>query len=144
MSDITVPTPTPGAVSEPEGQLLAWDSRMRRIVTVYVPLVCFLIVLLFPFYWMAITTFKPNAELLNYKDNNPFWINAPTLDNIRKLLFETDYVHWLATTMGIAFGSTFISLFASVLGEGVRVERLSHILAGAGRCAYRVTAVGDV
>ena len=33
-----------------------------------------------------------------------------------------------------------IALFHRVLGKGVKVERLSHILAGAGRCAYRVTA----
>ena len=34
-----------------------------------------------------------------------------------------------------------LALFHRVLGKDVRVERLSHILAGAGRCAYRVTAV---
>lgn len=33
-----------------------------------------------------------------------------------------------------------LALFNRVLGKGVTVERLSHILAGAGRCAYRVTA----
>lgn len=33
-----------------------------------------------------------------------------------------------------------LALFHRVLGKGVRVERVSHILAGAGRCAYRVTA----
>ena len=33
-----------------------------------------------------------------------------------------------------------LSLFRRVLGEGVKVERTSHILAGATRCAYRVTA----
>jgi|SRR5579871_127454 len=32
-----------------------------------------------------------------------------------------------------------LALFHRVLGKGVKVERLSHILAGAGRCAYRVT-----
>jgi predicted ArsR family transcriptional regulator len=31
-----------------------------------------------------------------------------------------------------------LALFAQVLGPGVEVERISHILAGAGRCAYRV------
>ena len=31
-----------------------------------------------------------------------------------------------------------LSLFAQVLGPDVQVERISHILAGAGRCAYRV------
>jgi len=33
-----------------------------------------------------------------------------------------------------------LALFRRVLGEGVSVERTSHILAGAGRCAYRVVA----
>ena len=32
-----------------------------------------------------------------------------------------------------------LALFNRVLGKNVRVERVSHILAGAGRCAYRVT-----
>jgi predicted ArsR family transcriptional regulator len=31
-----------------------------------------------------------------------------------------------------------LALFSRVLGKDVRVERVSHILAGAGRCAYRV------
>jgi predicted ArsR family transcriptional regulator len=34
-----------------------------------------------------------------------------------------------------------LALFQSVLGKDVRVERVSHILAGAARCAYRVTDV---
>lgn len=34
-----------------------------------------------------------------------------------------------------------LALFGKVLGRNVRVERVSHILAGAGRCAYRVTAL---
>jgi multiple sugar transport system permease protein len=113
-----------GEVTEPEGpQMMSWDSRVRRVVTVYVPLALFVIVLLFPFYWMAITAFKPNVELLNYKDNNPFWINSPTLDNIRKLLFETDYPRWLTTTMMIAISSTVLSLFSSVLAA-YAIQRL--------------------
>ncbi|MGD0189432.1 MAG: metalloregulator ArsR/SmtB family transcription factor [Rhizomicrobium sp.] len=34
-----------------------------------------------------------------------------------------------------------LALFEKVLGTGVKVERISHIMAGAGRCAYRVTPV---
>ncbi len=49
------------------------------MMMIYLPLACFVLILLFPFYWMAITSFKPNAELLNYKDHNPFWITSPTL-----------------------------------------------------------------
>jgi predicted ArsR family transcriptional regulator len=32
-----------------------------------------------------------------------------------------------------------LALFARVLGDGVQVERTSHLLAGAVRCAYRIT-----
>jgi multiple sugar transport system permease protein len=49
-----------------------WDSKARRMVMIYLPLSCFVLILLFPFYWMTITSFKPNAELLNYKQHNPF------------------------------------------------------------------------
>jgi len=54
------------------------DSLPRKMVTVYLPLLVFLIVLLFPFYWMAITSVKPEAELLS-RDGNPFWVIKPTL-----------------------------------------------------------------
>jgi multiple sugar transport system permease protein len=91
------------------------EKLPRRVVTLYVPLALFLIVLLFPFYWMGVTTFKPNDELYNYSDHNPFWIDNPTLANVRKLLFETDYPQWLLNTMVVAFSATFLSIFASVL-----------------------------
>ena len=40
------------------------DSLPRRVVTLYAPLAVFVFVLLFPFYWMAMTTFKQKEELL--------------------------------------------------------------------------------
>ena len=122
MTDATANTQP--AVTEADGpQIMSWESGARRIVTIYIPLIIFLIVLLFPFYWMGVTTFKPNVELLNYKDNNPFWISSPTMSNIWKLLFETDYAHWLVTTMSIAIGSTFLSLVSSVLAA-YAIQRL--------------------
>ena len=51
---------------------------------------------------MAITSFKPNAELYNYKEHNPFWISSPTLAHIKHLLFNTAYPRWLMTTMFVA------------------------------------------
>ncbi|HEY7765893.1 MAG TPA: carbohydrate ABC transporter permease [Aestuariivirgaceae bacterium] len=91
------------------------ENVPRRVVTLYVPLSLFMIVLLFPFYWMGVTTFKPNDELYNYSDHNPFWISSPTLANINKLLFDTDYPQWLLNTMLVAVFATFLSVFASVL-----------------------------
>jgi multiple sugar transport system permease protein len=40
-------------------------SRVARLLRVWVPLGFFLVLALFPFYWMAITSLKPNAELYN-------------------------------------------------------------------------------
>src|SRR5260221_6207181 len=102
---------------------MEWDSRARRMVMIYLPLSCFVLILLFPFYWMAITSFKPNAELLNYKAHNPFWISSPTLAHIKHLLFDTAYPHWLLTTMAVAIGATFISLLSSTLAA-YAIERL--------------------
>ncbi len=122
MSD--VPTVPFAEITDAEDTgVLSSESTIRRWVTIYLPLVCFIIILLFPFYWMAITTFKPDSELLNYKDNNPFWITSPTLQNIRKLLFETEYPRWLFTTMMVAVGATALSLFSSVLAA-YALERL--------------------
>jgi len=90
-------------------------TNQRKLVTVYLPLGIFLFVLLFPFYWMAITTFKPNDELYNFRDHNPFWVVKPTLANIEKLLFNTQYPEWLFNTMVISVSATVLSIFASVL-----------------------------
>jgi multiple sugar transport system permease protein len=98
------------------------DSMPRRVVTVFIPLGIFVFVLLFPFYWMAITAFKPEAELLS-RDGNPFLVLAPTLAHIKKLLFNTAYPEWLWNTVIVSVVSTFVSLAASVLAA-YAIERL--------------------
>jgi multiple sugar transport system permease protein len=97
-------------------------SLPRRVVTVYVPLAAFLVVLLFPFYWMAVTTFKPDDELLS-REGNPFWVIHPTLAHIKKLLFDTAYPEWLFNTMLVSVVSTALSLVCSVLAA-YAIERL--------------------
>ena len=87
-------------------------SLPRRVVTIYVPITVFLIVLLFPFYWMVITAIKPDAELLS-RDGNPFLVKNPTLAHIKKLLFDTAYPDWLWNTIVVTVVSTFISIFAT-------------------------------
>ena len=125
MSDAAAATTAPAqkesATVAPE--LMSWDTRTRRVVTIYVPLACFVFILLFPFYWMTVTAFKPNEELLNFRSYNPLWVAKPTLANIEKLLFQTQYPEWLLTTMTVAVVSTFLSLFCSVLAA-YAIERL--------------------
>ncbi|MBX9594588.1 MULTISPECIES: carbohydrate ABC transporter permease [Falsiroseomonas] len=112
---------TNSATAAPE--MLSWDSKSRRVVMLYVPLACFLLILLFPFYWMGVTAFKPNAELYDFAQHNPFWITSPTLDHIKHLLFNTSYPSWLWTTMLVSIAATFLSLFASTLAA-YSIQRL--------------------
>lgn len=101
------------------------SSLPRRLVTVYMPLAIMLFVLLFPFYWMATTTFKPDAELYDYEKYNPFWVAHPTLEHVKKLLFETSYPDWMLNTVIISVSSTALSLFCSVCAA-YAIERLRY------------------
>jgi multiple sugar transport system permease protein len=86
-----------------------------RMVTLWLPLGIIMIILLFPFYWMVLTSVKPNAQLVDMNTYNPFWVVNPTLDHIKRLLLETQYPRWLWNTMYVAAGATALSIFASVL-----------------------------
>lgn len=86
----------------------------RRLVTLYLPLSIIVLVLLFPFYWMAVTAVKPKEHLLDLDTHNPFWTVSPTLEHINDLLFKTDYPLWLWNTMFISVAATILSLIASV------------------------------
>ncbi len=126
MSDAASVTNAPvpqsnSATAQPE--MMTWDSKTRRLVMLWIPLACFLLILLFPFYWMTITAFKPNAELYDYKTYNPFLIGSPTLQHLWLLLFETSYPRWLWTTMTVAIASTVLSLLSSTLAA-YAIQRL--------------------
>ncbi|TCT00572.1 carbohydrate ABC transporter permease [Paralcaligenes ureilyticus] len=78
----------------------------------------------FPFYWMLITTFKSTLDLVNTA-NNPFIFNsAPTLDNLRVLLFDTQYLRWILNTLLVGFLVVIITLLLAV-PAGYSLARLS-------------------
>lgn len=98
------------------------ESFLTRTVTFYLPLAGFLVFLLFPFYWMLITTFKPNADLYN-PTINPFWTWHPTLDHIKFLFTQSHYPSWLWNTTWVAVVSTVISVSVSLLAA-YAIQRL--------------------
>ena len=54
-------------------------ARWRRWVFFYVPVTAFVVGLLFPFYWMVITTLRPDSELYrpwNAPNYAPFWTST--------------------------------------------------------------------
>ncbi|HKF22867.1 MAG TPA: carbohydrate ABC transporter permease [Candidatus Angelobacter sp.] len=74
----------------------------------------FTTLLAFPFFWMAIATFKQNLDLYA-TDNNPFLFNMPpTLDHLRYLFRQTDYGQWLINTTWVGLAVVIITLLLSV------------------------------
>jgi multiple sugar transport system permease protein len=114
-----------GKVSDPRAVLTATADHSegmsylqtlpRRLVSLYLPLSIILLILLFPFYWMALTSIKPDDQLLDMERVSPFWTTAPTLKHFYNLLFQTSYPRWLWNTMFVAIGATVLSIIASVL-----------------------------
>jgi multiple sugar transport system permease protein len=88
-----------------------WRVRALRL---WLPLAFFLIFALFPFYWMAITSLKPNQELYN-PQLMPLIVRHPTLKHYVDLLSETDFLVWTWNTMLVATVSTAISLVFGVM-----------------------------
>jgi multiple sugar transport system permease protein len=116
MTDSIMPTKVPTTAKGDESEGMSYlESLPRRLVTLYLPLFVILIILLFPFYWMALTSIKPDEQLIDMERFNPFWVIQPTFKHISKLLFETQYPRWLWNTMYVAVGATALSIFASVL-----------------------------
>jgi multiple sugar transport system permease protein len=72
---------------------------------------------------MVVATFKTNRELYAYRGWSSIWIHEPTLENIRKLLFDTDYPSWVWNTLVITATATFLSIFCAVCAA-YAIERL--------------------
>jgi multiple sugar transport system permease protein len=100
------------------------SRRGREKLLTYLVVGPFAIVLAYPFYLMAITTFKTNQDLYN-NDNNPLIFNdPPTLKNLDFLFTETQYVRWLANTVIVGIVIVFITLVIAV-PAGYALARLS-------------------
>jgi len=111
----------------------SWQNRALRL---WVPLGFFLLLALFPFYWMLITSLKPNAELYNTQIM-PLIVHQPTLKHYVELITETSFLTWTYNTTLVAVISTAISL---VLGIMLAYPLARMRFAGSGLIAASVAA----
>jgi multiple sugar transport system permease protein len=107
-----------------------------RTVRLYLPLGFFLIAMLFPFYWMAITSIKPNRELYNAKIM-PLIVHQPVLKHYVDLLDQTNFLSWTYNTMLVAVVTTVVSL---VLGTMIAYPLARMNFPGAAIVAIGVAA----
>ncbi len=90
------------------------ETARRRTLDVYLPLAAYALFMLFPFYWMAIVSFKPTNDLFNLR-YNPFWVQHFTLENYRYLFEHTAFASWIENTLIVSIVSTLVSLVCSIL-----------------------------
>ena len=79
MTDHALQTKVPATAQSDDSDGMSYlESLPRRLVTLYLPLFVILVVLLFPFYWMGLTSIKPDEQLIDMEKYNPFWVVHPT------------------------------------------------------------------
>ena len=108
----------------------------RRALKLWLPLGFYLIFTLFPFYWMVITSLKPNSELYSRRVS-PMIVYQPTLKHFADLLEETNFLTWTWNTFQVALISTAISL---VFGVMLAYPLARMKFAGGGLIAFTIAA----
>jgi multiple sugar transport system permease protein len=90
------------------------SKEIRRHLLIYLGLTPFLILAVFPIFWMLITALKQEPDLYRM-DIVPFWFHLPpTLKNFTFLFQRTSYGDWIVNTMAISFWVSAITLCTGV------------------------------
>jgi multiple sugar transport system permease protein len=87
---------------------------LRTRIGRWVILVAFAVALAFPFFWMAITSFKRTSDLYNVS-HNPFLFNQPpTLEHVRYLFERTLFARWFLNTTIAGAAVVAITLLVAI------------------------------
>ncbi len=76
-------------------------------------LIPILIFVLFPFYWVIITSFKTDLQIQQFR--SIFWPDPWTTEQYQSLIAETPYLIWFRNTVIVALASTVISVTLAAL-----------------------------
>jgi multiple sugar transport system permease protein len=87
----------------------------------------FMIFVVFPFYWVLITSFKTTLQISERR--SIFWPSPATFEQYRSLLFESPFLIWLKNSVLVAAGSTVISVAFAALAA-YALTRLKFLGAG--------------
>jgi multiple sugar transport system permease protein len=99
--------------------VLNWQTSKRinaiiKSIWVYGGLIFFLVTMLFPFYWMLVTSLTPDSDIYTI-DRNPFIVLQPTFEHYVKLIQDTPFMLWLKNSLLVAVVSTSVSLVVGTL-----------------------------
>jgi multiple sugar transport system permease protein len=73
-----------------------------------------LLMVLFPFYWMTITSFKSEDQMRSLV--SMFWPSPVVFENYEQLLRKTDFTSWFANSAIVAVSSTLLATGVGTIG----------------------------
>ncbi len=93
-----------------------WRRLTNRWGTVgaYGTLAVLLLFLLFPFFWVVVTSFKGVPQI--QQGRSPFAPSPWTIENYRTMLVDTEFPRWFWNTIQVAAVSTFLSVTVASFG----------------------------
>jgi multiple sugar transport system permease protein len=80
----------------------------------YAVLTALLLVVVFPFYWMFVSSLKSEEQMRSL--SAMFWPSPAVLDNYRQLLGKTDFGAWYGNSIVVALSSTLVATAIGTLG----------------------------
>ena len=89
------------------------DGTVERVAS-YAVLVTLAFVVLFPFYWMTITSFKSEEQMRSVV--SMFWPKPIVTENYRQLLSKTDFAAWYGNSVFVAVSSTLVATGVGTIG----------------------------
>jgi multiple sugar transport system permease protein len=88
-------------------------KRSARIFLTYLVLSVIALIILFPFFWMLSTAFKPNTDII--KRPPIFLPTKPTLKHFQKVFVEVPYLRTLYNSLFVSGMTTLITIFFSTM-----------------------------
>jgi len=80
----------------------------------YVVLMTLLVLVVFPFYWMIVTSFKSEDQMRSL--TSMFWPSPFAVENYDQLVKKTEFVSWYGNSIIVSVSSTLLATAVGTLG----------------------------
>lgn len=111
----------------------------RRVTGVirFIVLAFYFLLVILPIYWMVVTSFKTNAEIINAQLIT-YWPHTFTLDNYRGLFSTIHYGTYLKNSLIVTLSTAFVVTLLSIYG-GYGLARFTFKGKGAAMVFFLIT-----
>jgi multiple sugar transport system permease protein len=89
-------------------------TRGRQSALAYAVLLVLALLVLFPFYWMTITSLKSEDQMRSLV--SMFWPSPIVLENYQQLLGKTEFGSWFWNSVVVAVSSTLVATAVGTIG----------------------------